>query len=92
MQQSMEIELWGVNLRSVRQTFFMRGMTSSIFSCKATTKSFIAPKIGKHLDVDVAVLHIMKETRAKGMPFTQHSMQVKATNAAKSLRINFKAG
>jgi hypothetical protein len=79
MQQSMEIELQHVNLRSVKQTFVIGGMTSSTFSCKATTKSFIVLKKGKHLDVNAAVLHFIEEMHAKGMPFTQHAMQVKAT-------------
>jgi hypothetical protein len=65
----------------VKQTFH-----ASIFSCKATTKSFTGPKKGSHPDVDAAVLHFMKETHAKGM-------QVKATETARSLGItNFKAG
>jgi hypothetical protein len=66
---------------------------ASIFSCKATTKSFIGPKKGRHRDVDAAVLHFVKETRAKRMPITWKAVQVKATETAKSLGItNFKAG
>jgi hypothetical protein len=51
------------------------------------------PKVGRHPDVDAAVLHFIKETHAKGMPTTWQAMQVKATETAKALGItNFKAG
>jgi hypothetical protein len=70
-----------------------RNDRASIFSCKATTKSFTGPTKGRHPDVDAAVLHFVKDTRAKGMPITRQAMQVKTTETAKSLGITkFKAG
>jgi hypothetical protein len=55
---------------------------ASIFSCKATTKYFREPKNGRRPDVDAAVLNVLKEIRANGMPITRHVLQVKVTETA----------
>jgi hypothetical protein len=48
---------------------------ASIFLYKATTISFTGPNKVRH--PDAAVLHFIKETRAKGLPITWQAMQVR---------------
>jgi hypothetical protein len=55
--------------------------------------SFTGPKKGRLPHVGAAVLHFVKETRAKGMSITRQTTQVETIVTAKSLGItNFKAG
>jgi hypothetical protein len=55
-----------------------------LFSCTATGSNFIGPKERRHRNEDAAVLHVVRETRAKGMPDTRQAVQVKATQNARS--------
>jgi hypothetical protein len=73
------------NVQLVKQTFVVGEMTM-LFSCKATGKSYIGPR-ERHRNEDAAVLHVVRETRAKGMPVTRQAVQVKATQTDRSLTI-----
>jgi hypothetical protein len=63
----------------------------SIVSWKVATKEFTGPKKKRNPNVDVEVLHFVRETRAKWMTTTWQAVQVKATETAKPFGItNFK--
>jgi hypothetical protein len=42
-------------------------MTTTVCSCKATTQSFTGPKKGRYTDVDIVVLHDIKDADVKGL-------------------------
>jgi hypothetical protein len=62
-----------------------------MFSCKVATNSFIGPNKGSYPDADAAVLHLVKESLAKGTHVTQ-AMQVRQQKPLNQLGIHFKAG
>jgi DNA-binding transcriptional MerR regulator len=71
-----------INIQWVKHV--RRWRNDRAFLCKANGNGFRGPKERRYTDEDVAVLHVVRETRAKGMPVTRQAVQVKATQTARS--------